>query len=122
MIALILSDIPSVWTHHKPQQGSDTYTIDIARRRPPLRIPITTIRDPREAARHIIVQGRILPEVQFVAIPMAVRASCIACLGAACDRHVTAASASQSDGTVNGAREDAFVGGAAWVRLGCAAA
>lgn len=117
MITLILDNAPSAWTHRKYRQGAETHAIDIPRRRPPLRIAVASIRNSGKATRNVVVQRRVLPEIQLVTIAMAIGARRMADFRPSCDGHITAASTFERDGTVNCAREDTFVGGAAWVGL-----
>lgn len=97
-------------------------TVDISARCLPLRKPIRTISDPRERRVDIIVEGRLVANINFVPVRMRECSSCVPDLRTARDdERSDARSVLERDDTVDCAREDALVGRTGWdVTIGAA--
>lgn len=86
-----------------------TYTVNIARSRLPLRIPIAAIRNLGKRRRDVRVQPGALGKVELVAVGVRVGAAGMARLGAAGDDDGAAARALEGDGALDRRRVDALV-------------
>lgn len=88
----------------------------------PLRVPITTIRDPGKGIRNVRVEARALGKVDLVPVPVRVGAAGMARLGAARDDEAAPAGALEGDGAGDAVGVDLLVRGAGGhVAVGAAA-
>lgn len=100
-LSLVIGDIPV----------SSLVAVDVAAGSLPLRVSITTVSNLREGAVDVVVQGRLVLDVDLVPVSMGVGAACMADFSTACDDEGTDSRGFlEGDNTINGTREDALVG------------
>lgn len=86
-----------------------TYTVDVARRRLPLRIAISTVANTGESVGNIAVKLSVLSKVKLVAVGMRLGARSVADFGSARDENITSTCSLQSDGSVDSVEVDLVV-------------